>query len=441
MKELILINENRFYVYQHRLVKDDSLILVGHGTRHRARSQHGRNKKWNETTKNHAWYFSILKDGMTKEDAEKLEVAIINIYNPVGNTHKGTLEAKKLNAEFILRRYYYDETSPSCLRYKEHNGQSGKKERHKGDVAGCASKRNHGTVYSVADTGLNRLAHRVVWFLCTGEDPGAGFVIDHIDGNPSNNTVSNLRKVTVLENNRNVCLRTDNTSGYKGVNYSKEGFFVASWYESMKDCRKAFSCLKYGNDVALALAIEYRHRVVRKQQSLGVGLSERHVGDYTRHSALASYSEKDISDMINCELVCNNTSGFNGISYMSVRGHCFWVFRYSKNKAKRFSVNKYGDVVAKALAVEYGSRFNGNHHNSIEGYSLNDTNNMLLDTTRNSNKSGINGINFVKAKNDIVVIAQKMINYKNYRNVFSISKLGLLEAIAESLRWRKNFTV
>lgn len=437
MKELVLINENRFYVYQHRLVKCGSLILVGHGTKHRARSQHGRNKKWHEITKDNAWYFSILKDGMTKEAAEELEVAIISIYNPIGNTHKGTLEAKKLNLESLSKRYYYDATSPTGLRYKVDNGQEGKKKRVANDPAGCKHPRGHFTVH---DAKRNVLVHRVVWLMCTGEDPGAGFCIDHIDGNPSNNALSNLRKVTVLENNRNVCLRKDNSSGYKGVNYSKEGFFVASWYENMKDYQKAFSCLKHGSDVALALAIEYRHLMVTKQNTLGNRLTERHTGTYARHSALSCYSDSEITEMINCELTSNNTSGFNGISHLSVRGHSFWEFNYARTKPKRFSVSKYGDVVAKCLAIEYGNRFNGNSPNNIEGYSLNETNSMLTDTTRNNNQSGINGLNFVKAKKGTIVVAQKMINYKNFRKTFDICKLGLLEAIAESLRWRKNFT-
>lgn len=43
--------------------------------------------------------------------------------------------------------------------------------------------------------------HRLV-FIAFNVQIQEGYVIDHIDGNPSNNKVSNLRSVTVTENNR-----------------------------------------------------------------------------------------------------------------------------------------------------------------------------------------------------------------------------------------------
>ena len=41
--------------------------------------------------------------------------------------------------------------------------------------------------------------------------------IDHIDHNPGNNSVENLREVTVIENHRNMSLNKNNTSGVTGV--------------------------------------------------------------------------------------------------------------------------------------------------------------------------------------------------------------------------------
>lgn len=45
--------------------------------------------------------------------------------------------------------------------------------------------------------------------------------IDHIDGNPLNNKKSNLRRATHGQNSMNQKVRTDNTSGHKGVYWSK----------------------------------------------------------------------------------------------------------------------------------------------------------------------------------------------------------------------------
>ncbi len=69
----------------------------------------------------------------------------------------------------------------------------------------------------VRKSGHKMLAHRVVYFLASGEDPGNRFV-DHIDGDPSNNNPENLRIATNTENMRNVRrLRANNTSGRHGV--------------------------------------------------------------------------------------------------------------------------------------------------------------------------------------------------------------------------------
>lgn len=45
--------------------------------------------------------------------------------------------------------------------------------------------------------------------------------VDHIDGNTLNNRRENLRPCTHQENLKNTKVRTDNTSGYKGVSYNR----------------------------------------------------------------------------------------------------------------------------------------------------------------------------------------------------------------------------
>lgn len=49
----------------------------------------------------------------------------------------------------------------------------------------------------------------------------AGVVVDHVDGDALNNRRGNLRVATVGQNNANAKLRSDNTSGFKGVSRVK----------------------------------------------------------------------------------------------------------------------------------------------------------------------------------------------------------------------------
>lgn len=66
------------------------------------------------------------------------------------------------------------------------------------------------------------LEHRLIWEYFHGVPPTNH--IDHIDGNKSNNSISNLREATKIENGANRGKQKNNKSGYKGVswdNYNK----------------------------------------------------------------------------------------------------------------------------------------------------------------------------------------------------------------------------
>lgn len=64
------------------------------------------------------------------------------------------------------------------------------------------------------------MGHRLVWALWYGEDPGE-LHIDHINGNRSDNRISNLRLVTHQQNHRNRGVGRLNNSGVLGVSFSK----------------------------------------------------------------------------------------------------------------------------------------------------------------------------------------------------------------------------
>ena len=85
-----------------------------------------------------------------------------------------------------------------------------------GQLAGCIN----GAGYRVIGLGGDLyLAHRLAWLYQTGDWPS--FEIDHEDLDGSNNRWPNLREATHVQNLRNLGMRIHNTSGRKGVYFSK----------------------------------------------------------------------------------------------------------------------------------------------------------------------------------------------------------------------------
>lgn len=81
---------------------------------------------------------------------------------------------------------------------------------------GKVANRNRPGGYSyVSIYGKSYPAHRLAWLYVYGEWPPCQ--IDHIDGDPSNNRLENLRLATASQNQRNRKLSENNTSGAKGV--------------------------------------------------------------------------------------------------------------------------------------------------------------------------------------------------------------------------------
>ena len=68
-----------------------------------------------------------------------------------------------------------------------------------------------------------RKTHQVHRLVCCTfiDNPNDKKYVDHIDNNPQNNHISNLRFATANENQHNRKLNSNNTSGIKGINWHK----------------------------------------------------------------------------------------------------------------------------------------------------------------------------------------------------------------------------
>lgn len=83
----------------------------------------------------------------------------------------------------------------------------------------CGHVNNRGYVRITID-GRRHRAHRLAWLYVYGKFPRDQ--IDHIDGNPSNNKMSNLRECTGSENSQNARIRKDKKLRIKNVYFHKK---------------------------------------------------------------------------------------------------------------------------------------------------------------------------------------------------------------------------
>lgn len=116
--------------------------------------------------------------------------------------------------ETVLNSFTYDPKSPSgvsCSRTGKNLGY----------------RRKDG-YWILSHKGRQWLAHRIVWGLHHGAfEVDRKMAVDHIDRNPSNNLIENLRYVTQSKNIENSGARSHNRSGVKLVRICpKTGNFV-----------------------------------------------------------------------------------------------------------------------------------------------------------------------------------------------------------------------
>lgn len=127
--------------------------------------------------------------------------------------HPNFAKRKPLTAERLRELYeYFPETG--MFRRRRLPGEYNRK------VGGLTPGHACGRYLGLGIDYRRYYCHRLAWLWIHGEWPA--HEIDHINGDPHDNRLSNLRAATKSENGYNKRRGTRNTSGIKGVHYYRK---------------------------------------------------------------------------------------------------------------------------------------------------------------------------------------------------------------------------
>jgi hypothetical protein len=116
-----------------------------------------------------------------------------------------------MNQEILKKLFRYE--NGELIRIQNRGGQK------VGDTAGWITDCN-GRKYKKMSFGRKTVyVHHAIFLYHHGYLPK---YIDHIDNNSLNNKIENLRPATQSQNISNSRIRSNNTSGYKGVTFRKD---------------------------------------------------------------------------------------------------------------------------------------------------------------------------------------------------------------------------
>lgn len=187
---------------------------------------------------------------------------------------KATLDYNSVDWDFYFQ---LSEDSPSGLLWK-----NSAKPKRNGKVAGCKnfnSRTKEPHMWRVNCQGKSWAVHRIIFIMLYGQLTD-NLIIDHMDGNPFNNSISNLRVCHQVSNTQNRRKSSKNSTGFTGCSITSNGqgrtYVTAFVRYKNKQISERFNIEDLGYDKALEKAIEARKRLITELNKLGAAYTQRH---------------------------------------------------------------------------------------------------------------------------------------------------------------------
>jgi hypothetical protein len=238
----------------------------------------GRNKRLTDLSGRTSEFISIYNDGgktykirenLTKDDAINYEAEYLDLHlgNPSSsinliNKIKRRV-SRDLSYEAASNLFELDTLTGNLIRRS--TGTCA--DRFVGVPAGYTNPKGY-VIVSVK--GLSYRAHRIVWVLYNKQNIPESSMVNHIDGNPSNNKPSNLEIVSAVVNCHKKVNYNLTKTGVLGVTLKTHrgeiDSLVCASYATPDDGNKYkyFSVKKYGRDEAIRLATVWRTSKLRQ---------------------------------------------------------------------------------------------------------------------------------------------------------------------------------
>lgn len=210
-------------VYLHK-DKEGVVRYVGQGSENRA-------YEFSKTKRSTAWFkvfndeyptVEIVAKKLDVNEANSLESRLISEHRNTCCNIRPVTVPHDMTYEEMDEWFYIDPECPSGLRWKKQRPRSRSRA---GDQAGSILQKTNNKKYwqvKLFDTVFK--VHRIVYLLKNGSID-RNKVVDHIDGDGTNNKVENLRLVTYFENAHNKVVSQNKKLSVKNVKESRRFYF------------------------------------------------------------------------------------------------------------------------------------------------------------------------------------------------------------------------